>query len=430
MRAGQFVYLSDYFGADGAATGGAGIASLQSFQALSTMGARVRLVAGYFAPDDIRRRADVQVLGGEDLRAAGRGEALRALYNSEAARRLSPVLAELDPKTTIIVLHQWTRWLSPAALGLLAPFKLMIYMHDYFWLCPNGAYYNFPAERPCTLKPMGARCLATACDRAGYGTKLAKAARQGVKALTSHGARSDRLMLHISDASRRIGQRLAANERHVVVNNPLPETFMEPAVDKNTSVVDVAYFGRLEPEKGVADLCDAVNRLGLSSVFVGSGSMATKLRSSLGEGSVIDWADHARALRLMQRCRVIVLPSRWPETWGLVIAEAMALGRKVVVSKRAGSASLVERFGGGAVYDPDTPGALEGALTAILATPSSDGATAITSSNVRSALSGEKHGRQLISLAADLWDVDVFAGAIEPHAPGFASPPASTVSTR
>ncbi len=409
---GRLVYLSDYFGAGGAATGGAGIAALESFEALVALGARVQLISGYLAPEGMAGRDDVDVLGGEDLRAAGGAlSALKAIYNPDARRQLAPLLADLDPATTVIVLHQWTRWLSPSVIGLLSRYKLLVYMHDYFWLCPNGAYYNFREARPCTLPPMGLACLAAQCDRTGYGHKLGRLARQAMKALVSGGDPSQRAFLHISELSRQTAVGLAPLERHRVVHNPLSLPFAcDPHVHETTEY-DVGYFGRLEPEKGVMDLCETVRRSGRRAVFVGSGALAPAIAAMLGPEAVIDWADHATVLRLMRRCRTVALPSRWPETWGLVTAEALALERPVLVSRRAGSADLVRRFGGGEVFDPDDPGALGTALERLLQQPPTPAVMGRVAREVRRALSPQTHGRQLTSLVADLWNIDVMASS-------------------
>ena len=119
----------------------------------------------------------------------------------------------------------------------------------------------------------------------------------------------------------------------------------------------------------------------------------------------------------MRACRTVALPSRWPETWGLVTAEAMASGRPVVVSRRAGSAELVERFGGGVLFDPDTPGGLDAALEQAVA--GGDPQPAIAAA-VRDFLSPERHGRRLMGLAAEHWDLDVKRPVRSPE--GAASP--------
>lgn len=53
-------------------------------------------------------------------------------------------------------------------------------------------------------------------------------------------------------------------------------------------------------------------------------------------------------------CRVFVLPSRASEPWGLVVNEAMAAGRPVLVSRRCGCAGeLVEEGRNGFTFDPE-----------------------------------------------------------------------------
>ncbi len=409
MRQGRLVFLSDYFGAGGAATGGAGIAALNSFEILAGMGARVQLVSGYFTPNDVAQRPDVTLMDGEDLRSGVKGAGLKAIYNPAARRALAPLLNDLDPATTVIVLHQWTRWLSPSVIALLSPFKLLIYMHDYFWFCPNGAYYNFRTQQPCDLKPMGMGCIACACDRSGYAHKLGRVARQAVKSLMMSGPPSRRAFLHISEVSRTMARELLPEETHRLVHNPLPDALLTGLIQaERAPVYDVGYFGRLEPEKGVMDLCEAVQRSGRRAVFVGSGSLEASIVERLGPGAVIDWAGHAEALALMQHCRVVALPSRWPETWGLVVAEAMAQGRPVLVSSRAGASELVARFGGGAVFDPGQPHALDAALEGLLRAPDARLQTPPTAAHaVRSFLDPGLHGRRILDTTSELWSLDV-----------------------
>jgi glycosyltransferase involved in cell wall biosynthesis len=408
--AGELVLLSDYFGPGGATTGGAGIAALDSFEALAARGARVRMVGGYLPVEASAHRTSVETLGGADLRPGGARSALKAIYNPDSRRRLAAFLADLDPATTVIVLHQWTRWLTPSALGLLSAFPLMVYMHDYFWLCPNGAYYNFRSEKPCALTPMGPRCMASACDRAGYGHKLVRLARHAAKGALVHGDPSRRLFLHVSELSRRTGVRLAPAETHEVLHNPLPSPLVSTRDPPPGSVIyDVGYFGRLEPEKGVMDLCRAVRHSGRRALFVGSGSLAAEIAAMLGPAAVVGWADRPLALELMRQCRTVALPSRWPETWGLVAAEALALARPALVSRRAGSAELVERFGGGETFDPGEPGELLHALDRLLKQAPDAAAMAAVADKVREALSPDLHAQRLIDLAKARWDVDVQA---------------------
>ena len=65
------------------------------------------------------------------------------------------------------------------------------------------------------------------------------------------------------------------------------------------------------------------------------------------------YRDHPEVLDAMARTAIMVVPSRWPEPFGLVALEAMASGAAVICSPRGG---LPEVMGDTALYaDPDNP---------------------------------------------------------------------------
>ncbi|WP_242098525.1 glycosyltransferase family 4 protein [Sphingomonas sp. CROZ-RG-20F-R02-07] len=399
MVEGRAIILSDYAGGDSAASGGAGHAVRDHYSALRDHGVDVRLVSGFAAGED----ADIVSLGGADLREGGRGGAIRTIYNPAARRSLGALLADEDPERTVVILHQWTRYLSPAAIGLLAPFRTMIYMHDYFWPCPNGAYYDFVERRPCDRRPLGLRCVAADCDRAGRLHKLGRLARHVALRGVTRGHADRRLFLHLSDHARRTAEPLLPGERHADVRNWLAIPAAPPPA-RGTPRFDIGYFGRLEPEKGVSELADAAVRLGLSGYYVGTGSLVASLAERPGQHHR-RWRPRAEMTAAMRACRVVVLPSRWPETWGLIVPEAMAAGVPVVVSMRAGSAELVQRFGGGATFDPAVPGDLDRALLEALT--AGEPVAADRWPRFARYLSAERHADRIVALAAQTWAIDL-----------------------
>lgn len=69
---------------------------------------------------------------------------------------------------------------------------------------------------------------------------------------------------------------------------------------------------------------------------------------------------HAEVLAAMARAAIVIVPSRWPEPFGMTALEAMASGAAVICSRRGG---LPEVAGDAAVYaDPDDPAALAEAI--------------------------------------------------------------------
>ena len=113
----------------------------------------------------------------------------------------------------------------------------------------------------------------------------------------------------------------------------------------------VGCVSRLAPEKGIDVLIRAMARVGRDALLVLAGDGpgvddCRALAASLGLG------DHVRFLglrndveRIYAAADVMVMPSLWDEAFGLVVVEAMAAGRPVVVTR---SGAMPELVGGGA----------------------------------------------------------------------------------
>ena len=71
----------------------------------------------------------------------------------------------------------------------------------------------------------------------------------------------------------------------------------------------------------------------------------------------------------MNACDVVVLASIEPESWGLVVAEAMACGRAVVVSAAGGPLEMIDHRRTGWLIAPGDEVALASALEILLANP-------------------------------------------------------------
>lgn len=117
----------------------------------------------------------------------------------------------------------------------------------------------------------------------------------------------------------------------------------------------VAYVGRMEPEKGLEDLIQALATMSrpVRLEAVGAGSDEKRLRRLAEDTGVrVQWAgqlDPAEALRVITRADVLVVPSRatpdWEEYFGRVALEAMILGTAVVVTSSGFLPDLVGETG-------------------------------------------------------------------------------------
>jgi UDP-glucose:(glucosyl)LPS alpha-1,2-glucosyltransferase len=79
---------------------------------------------------------------------------------------------------------------------------------------------------------------------------------------------------------------------------------------------------------------------------------------------MLGYRDHPEVLIAMARAAIVVVPSRWPEPFGLVALEAMASGAALICSPRGG---LPEVAGDAAIYaNPDHPTEIAAAIRALV----------------------------------------------------------------
>jgi glycosyltransferase involved in cell wall biosynthesis len=405
--------MSDYYGDEGPGTGGAGVSALRIADVLAAAGVDLRIVAGFAFPHRRRSEANVAFLEGVDLREAAKVSAnalLAGIWNVSARRAVRAALQRYDPAQTVVMLHQWTRSLSPSSLAAVANFPHIVYVHDYFWACPTGSYFNYRTNTPCTLTPMGARCMTTVCDRIGAPQKAYRVVRHLVKAAAVAGSDARRVFVHISERSRALIEPLYPGSKHVTIYHPIGPT---PAPVPSRLDFDLGYFGRLEPEKGVLELAAAAQRTGATCLFVGTGSQGDELRRRFPNVTVIDWSPRDQVFALMRSCRAVVLPSLWTETWGLIVSEALSQSVPVMVSERAGSSELITRFGGGVVFDPGSTASYDAAIRRVLVERSALAQDA-TCAFAAAGLDEPAYVRKVVDLVRDGFGMELLARAVVP----------------
>src|SRR4051794_13362959 len=109
----------------------------------------------------------------------------------------------------------------------------------------------------------------------------------------------------------------------------------------------VVYFGKLIVNKGVHLLLDAIRGLDVRAVVVGFGDhrRALELQAhTLPAGQTLFTGplEHRHLMHLLPLCDVSVVPSIFPEAFGMVAAEAAAAGCPPLVARHSGLAEVAE----------------------------------------------------------------------------------------
>jgi glycosyltransferase involved in cell wall biosynthesis len=108
----------------------------------------------------------------------------------------------------------------------------------------------------------------------------------------------------------------------------------------------VVYFGKLLENKGIHVLFDALPGLDARAVVVGFGDYRQRLEAIAPPGTLFTGALEHRHLRhLLPLCDVAVVPSIFPEAFGMVAAEAAAAGVLPIVSAHSGLAEVAAGIG-------------------------------------------------------------------------------------
>jgi glycosyltransferase involved in cell wall biosynthesis len=139
------------------------------------------------------------------------------------------------------------------------------------------------------------------------------------------------------------------------------------------------YLGRLTEEKGVRLLMaawDLVGGLGVPLVVAGAGPLADEVAAWAADRPDVRFVglqDKASSRDLVSRSVAVVVPSRWLETFGLVVVEAMAAGVPSVVAGHSSLAELVTDGVTGLTHTPGDAASLAAALGRVVHAPATLG---------------------------------------------------------
>jgi glycosyltransferase involved in cell wall biosynthesis len=129
-----------------------------------------------------------------------------------------------------------------------------------------------------------------------------------------------------------------ANERQPDDGNAarLEEFF---ALDEPT----VLYFGKLLHNKGIHVLLESLRSVGARALIVGFGDYRKELELIAPPGTLFTGPlEHRHLVHLLPLADVTVVPSIFPEAFGMVAAEAAAAGSPPLVARHSGLAEIAE----------------------------------------------------------------------------------------
>jgi glycosyltransferase involved in cell wall biosynthesis len=281
---------------------------------------------------------------------------LRSPWNLAWRREVERVVDRFEPD----VAHLHNTWfaLSPSVVEGLGSrgVPTVMTVHNYRLMCLNGMLLR--DGRPCE-DCLGRSVWPGLRHRCYRGSAIASAA---AAATTTFNRRRDtwgRGVALFLTPTRFVRDRMLAAglpaDRIRVKPHFVPDPGPRPGHPSQSRTV--LHVGRLSADKGTPALLDAWSALGdtgLELVCIGDGPLRDELARRRVPGvRFLGPVPSAEVRAWMLQARVLVTSSVWYETFGLVVAEAMAAGLPVIVP--AGGA-LAEVAADGAAVEPETAG--------------------------------------------------------------------------
>lgn len=286
--------------------------------------------------------------GWQGLRTFG-----RMLYSFEAAKQLRRLLTVVKPD--VAHLHNVYGQISPSVLDVLSAHGIPVVqtIHDYHLIAPN--YMMMHDGRVENL-----------ADRSIFTLALSRFHKQSVTASFAQGL-AFKLHRWRGSYERTVKKFLTSSsfvlQEHVErgFDPKLMDTvpLFTRAVSEAPRYDDdgyILYFGRLVPEKGIEVLLKAMQEMpGVPCKIVGTGPAETHLHI-MGDrmpNVTFEGYQNGRPLwELVRGARAVVVPSLWPEVFGLVAIEAMACGKPVIASRIGALSEIVADAQTGFLVEP------------------------------------------------------------------------------
>ncbi|MEO6525186.1 MAG: glycosyltransferase family 4 protein [Gemmatimonadaceae bacterium] len=351
----KILLLNDY----ATATAGAERITLQMRDALRARGHAVRVFASRAELIPGESFADATCFG-----TNSRLQTLTSTVNVSAARALTRELRSFAPDVVQVHMFMWQ--LSPSILKVLRDVPSVYWAMTYKAVCPTGLKW-LPSGAPC-VERAGLVCLTGGCiTLPGFGPLMLQRLRW----------RRDRGAFDaIVCCSAAVQRELEADgiaTREVIWPGTLPHSASPPLRDPPT----VTFAGRLTSDKGVDVLVRAFRAVRQRQpdarlLIAGAGPLDGTLRALIaqlgltGAVELLGQLDHEGISGLLDVSWVHVVPSRWPEPFGLTCTEAMMHGVAVIASEIGGLTEIVQDGVTGLSVPPGNELALTDAMARVL----------------------------------------------------------------
>jgi glycosyltransferase involved in cell wall biosynthesis len=291
------------------------------------------------------------------------------LYRSSAAKALRALMHE--EAFDVVHLHSWYKRLSPAILPVLrdAGVPVVQTLHEYRSVCSRSTMFrDGQICRKCAggrhWPALVHRCNGSVAKTLASVTEMTIADQLGYRTTVQR-------FLPVSDFQRSLLSEMGMPDAQMRTL-PNPVSMPDEAPPASDYMVGyVLFVGRLESYKGVDVFTDLVRaRPDVRFAMAGDGSARASIEAAhLTNLTILGQLNQADLLAAVRTAACVVVPSLWPEAFGLTAVEAMAAGTPIIASRTGGLTEIVRDRTDGYLADPGDRDGFIAAIDQILADP-------------------------------------------------------------
>ncbi|AFY82264.1 glycosyltransferase [Oscillatoria acuminata] len=298
--------------------------------------------------------------------------AVTAIYSHASKERVLQEINRFGPD--IVHVHNFFPLLSPSVYDACREARVPVVqtLHNFRLFCANSFFYrDGKVCEDCMGKFFPTPAVVHTCYRDSRIGSAVVGTMQTVHRI--RGTWRDRVDCYIAltDFARNkfIEAGLPANKITVKPNF----VSVDPGCGEGQG--DYALFvGRLSPEKGLDTLLAAWETLGdrIGLKIIGDGPLAPTVEEAATRIPGVEWMGRQsqdQLQSLMKNAQVLIFPSVWYETFGLVVIEAYAAGVPVIASNLGTMSLLIDPGRTGLLFRAGDPQDLQERIEWILSHP-------------------------------------------------------------
>lgn len=271
------------------------------------------------------------------------GGMFTAIYNSKSFDDLNQILDQLIPE--VAILHNLYPIISPAIIPFLENKGIRVYqvVHNYRLFCPIGIFYN--KHRICHKCLHAGRewnCLIHNCNKTFLGS-FSFALRTFLVRKLNYFKQVSKFLVLSEYQKKMIANSYLKNIPIEIVPNAISikKSINTEEIHFNKKV-NIGFVGRLNEEKGFHDFIKLAELLPNYEFHV-AGRIDNSSKMNFPPNLYFEGFLDKKQLEIFyENSKVIVVPSKCLETFGLVIVEAFSNYTPVIASNIGGMVDIVE----------------------------------------------------------------------------------------